>query len=241
MSTAVALAGLAERATNELNMSDPAGWSATEAEAVLAASVRLANVASHAAAVAAARVGETDAFRRTGDRSEAHYMARVGGVGLGAAKTALEVTAATETLPATGAALAAGDLSMRQAAAICGAALVDRGVEARLLRMAKARGIGQLEDECSRIRAAGAPADEAERHRRARAERGAWKQQNRDGSAEIRLRSSNEDVAEAWAVITAFRDRLFRDQSPEGERPTFDQLNADASWTWHAPPPAALV
>jgi hypothetical protein len=227
MSTAVALADLAERATYELNTSDPSAWSAAEAEAVLAASVRLANVANLAAAVAAARVGETDAFRRTGDRSEAHYMARVSGVGLGAAKTALEVTAATETLAATRDALVRGDLSMRQAVAISGAALVDRGAEARLLRMAKARGIGQLEDECARVRAAAAPDDEAERHRRARAERGAWKHQRRDGSAEIRLRSSNDDIAEAWAVITAFRDRLFRDQASDGDRPTFDQLNAD--------------
>jgi hypothetical protein len=168
MSTASALSQLAKRATTELKGADPAEWSASEAEAVLAASVKLANIANHAAAVAARRVGATNAFRRTGDRTEAHYLARVGGVGLGAAKTALEVTTATDMLAATGDALAGGQLSMRQAAAICGAALVDRSAEARLLRIAQARGISQLEDECARVRAAAAPTDEAERNRRPR-------------------------------------------------------------------------
>lgn len=96
------------------------------------------------------------------------------------------------------------------------------------MRLARARGISQLEEECARIRAAAAPDDEAERHRRARRDRGAWKHTNRDGSAEIRFRSSADDVAEAWSVIAAFAKRLVRSTGPnDGERPTFDQRNAD--------------
>jgi hypothetical protein len=204
--------------------------SARPAEDVLAAAVRLSHAAEALAARAARQVGANDGFRRCGDRSEAHHLARVAGVGLGTAKTALEVVTAADTLVATGRSLRAGDLSLRQAAAICGAALVDRRAESRLLRIAKVRNIGQLEDECARVRAAAAPDDEAERHRRARAERGAWKHQNRDGSSEIRFRSSTEDVAEVWAVVAAIRDQLVRSSTPNpsGERPSFDQLNADA-------------
>ncbi|MDZ7677639.1 MAG: hypothetical protein U5K29_03705 [Acidimicrobiales bacterium] len=208
---------------------DPSSLSARQAEDLLGATVGVINAAWALAGRATRRVGETDAFRRCGDRSEAHHLGRVAGVGLGVAKTALEVTAATDTLADTGDAFRGGELSVRQAAAVCSAALVDRRAEGRLLRLARSRGINQLEEECARIRAAAAPDDEAERHRRARSERGAWKHTNRDGSAEIRFRSSNEDVAEAWAVVAAFAKRLVRPgtEPDDGERPTFDQHNAD--------------
>jgi hypothetical protein len=227
MSTAVALAELAERATSELNSADPNEWPATETEAVLAASVRLTNLASHVAAVAARQVGATNAFRRTGDRSAAHYLARVAGGSVAAARGSLDTLALLDSLDATATAVRTGALSPRQAAAITGAAILDRSAEDRLLRMAHARGIGQLEDECARVRAAAAPADETERHRRARRERGCWTTNHRDGSAEIRFRSSSVDVAQAWATITAFRDRLFRDSSPGDDKPSFEQLDAD--------------
>ena len=208
---------------------DTESMSAREAEGVVAAATRLANAASALAAHAAHRVGETGEHRRCGDRSEAHHLARVAGTGLGSARQALEVVSASSVLGDTGAAFRQGELSVRQASAIAGAALVDRRAEGRLLRMARSRGIGQLEEECARVRAAAAPEDESERHRRARSERGAWKHTNRDGSAEIRFRSSAEDVAEAWAVIAAYRDRLFHNGDPGsgGARPSFDQRSAD--------------
>lgn len=207
---------------------DPAALSARDAEDLLAATVGVINAAWALAGRVARRVGETEAFRRCGDRSEAHHLGRVAGVGLGAAKTALEVTSATDTLSATGGALRSGELSMRQAAAVSAAAQADPSAEGRLLRLSRTRGIAQLEEECARVRATAAPDDEAERHRRARRERGAWKHTNRDGSAEIRFRSSSEDVAEAWSVIAAFTKRLVPGGTGDGaERPTFDQHNAD--------------
>ena len=117
-------------------------------------------------------------------------------MGLGDAKRALAVTGMVEALDATRGELVAGLVSMRQADAIAGAALVDRGCERRLLRLAKVRGVNQLEEECARVRAAAAPDEEAERHRRARAERGCWTRQNRDGSAQILFRSSSD----GWMV-----------------------------------------
>ena len=75
------------------------------------------------------------------------------GVGLGVARQASAVTAAVESLAATKAALASGSLSMRQADAIAAAATVAPHHETRLLRIAGARGVTQLEEECARIRA----------------------------------------------------------------------------------------
>lgn len=207
---------------------DPANMSARDAEDLLVAAAGVVNAAWALGGRAARRVGETGAHRRCGDRTEAHHLARVAGVGLGTARTALEVTGTATRLPATAGALARGELSMRQAAAVCSAVTADPAAESRLLRLAKTRGVGQLEEECARVRAAAAPDDEAERHRRARRERGAWRHTNRDGSAEIRFRSSTDDIAEAWAVITAFATSLVWSGSDGGgERPSFDQHNAD--------------
>lgn len=153
---------------------DPSGLSAREAEDLLGEAVAVANAAQALAGRAAARVGETGAHRRCGDATEAHYLARVAGVGLGVARQALAVTRAVENLAATKAALAAGRLSLRQAEAIAAAVAVAPGHEARLLRIATARGVTQLEEECARIRAAAAPDEEAERRRRAKADRGCW-------------------------------------------------------------------
>lgn len=205
------------------------GLGGRQADDVVAVAVRLSHAADALAARAARRVGATGAHRRCGDRTPAHHLARLAGVGLGAARSALEVAAAGDVLAATDRAFRSGTLSVRQAAAICGAALVDRSAESRLLELATVRGIGQLEDECARARAAAAPDDEAERHRRARHQRGAWRHTTRDGSAEIRFRSSTDDVAEAWAIIAAFRDRLFHQgtSGADGEQPTFDQRAAD--------------
>jgi hypothetical protein len=226
METAVSVQELRERVA----ALDPSGLGAREAEDLLVEVVGLAHAAWALAGRVTRRVGETQAFRRCGDRSEAHHLGRVAGVGLGVANQAVAVTAAVEALTATRAALAAGGLSMRQAEAIAGAAAVDRRAEARLLRLAEVRGITQLEEECARVRAAATPDEEAERHRRARDERGCWQRTNRDGSAEIRFRSSLDQVTEAWKIISAFRDRLVRDPADRGvggDRPSFDQLAAD--------------
>jgi hypothetical protein len=224
------VAGLVRELREQLTDIDAASLTAREAEELMAEAVQLANAATFVAGSAAQRVGETQAYRRCGDKSEAHHLARVAGVGLGVAKQVLAVTAAVQDLEATRAVLAAGGLSMRQADAIARAATVDRRAEARLLRLARVRGTTQLEEECARVRAAAAPDEEAERHRRAREERGCWQRQNHDGSGEIRFRSTADQVAEAWKIIAAYRGRLVRDPADrdvEGERPTFDQLAAD--------------
>jgi hypothetical protein len=227
MDMAAVVRGLRERVA----AIEPASLGAREAEDLLVEVVGLSHASWALAARVTRRVGETEAFRRCGDRSEAHHLARVAGLGLGVAKQAIAVTAAVEELDATRSQLAAGSLSMRQAEAIAGAVRVDRRAETRLLRLAKVRGVNQLEEECARVRAAAAPDEEAERHRRARAERGCWTRQNRDGSAQILFRSTPDDVAEAWKVIAAYRDRLVRDPANrtggEDERPSFDQLAAD--------------
>src|SRR5690554_771216 len=215
-----------------------AGWSPAQVEAVMAAAVRARNSLDYLAGVAARTVGHNGTHRRTGDASEAHYLARVAGVGLGVARQALAVTAAVADLEATRAALAAGNLSMRQADAIAAAATVAPHHETRLLRIARARGVTQLEEECARRRASAAPDEEAERRRRAKAERRCRSRQNRDGSAQITFRSTPDDVAEAWATIAAFRDRILRDRritqpcdrdpgGESGEGLGFDQAAAD--------------
>ena len=216
-----------EGLTAQVATQNPGGLPAVEAERLLEDAVRLRNVAEHVAALAARRIGQTGAHRRTGDRSEAHYLARVSGGWVGGARRALATLGRLDELDATREAVARGELSPRQVGAIPEAAVLDPAAEARLLRLAASRSIGQLEEECARVRAAAAPKDEEERHRGARRNRGCWQRKLDDGSAEIRDRSSADEVAEAWAVVNAYRERRFRDLAADAPREGFDAHMAD--------------
>lgn len=201
--------------------------SGAQAEALVAAAVRLAHAAEHLAARAARRVGATGVHRRCGDRSEAHHLARVGGVGVGAARRGIDTARLLGSLPATAAAAASGELSGRQAAAIAAAATADPAVESRLLSMARSRALSDLEEECARVIAAACPDDTAERHRRARAARSARQTRLADGSAQITYRSSLDEVAEVWAIVRRYADALFEQARRDGVRDSHDNYLAD--------------
>ncbi|MBK5224332.1 MAG: hypothetical protein JJE52_15945 [Acidimicrobiia bacterium] len=200
---------------------------AADAVVVVAEAARIENAAVVLKALAARRLAETGAWRNSGDRSPAHYLARVSGTSVGAARTVLDTCSRLDHLPATAAAARCGELSMRQAAAISDAALVDRAAEGRLLRMAKSGSLSELEEECARVKAAACPDDEAERHRRARAERGCHTSRRADRSAQILYRSSADEVAEIWSVIRSFTERRFAAARGAGVRDTHDNYCAD--------------
>ena len=138
-----------------------------EAERLVGEFATIEHVAAAGKALAARRVAESGRWRRTGERSEAEWLARTTGESVGAARAALETAAAIAELPAVSSALRSGSLSGPQAAAIATAAAADPSAETRLLGMAERAPLTKLRAESDRVRAAATP-DLAERHRRAR-------------------------------------------------------------------------
>jgi hypothetical protein len=108
---------------------------------------------------------------------------------VGAAKTALEVGEQLKELPALSAAARRGELSAAQVAPIADAASANPGAEERLVAKAKRASLGELRDECARVKAAAEPDDEA---RHAAIHRSRFLRQRRcaDGAAELQYRST---------------------------------------------------
>jgi hypothetical protein len=116
-------------------------------------------------ALAARRVETSGAWRASGERSAADWLAARTGSTLSDARRALEVAAHVEAAPKTDDALRAGALTLQQAEAVGGAAASDPAAETRLLEIAAHQSLQKLRDEAARVRAAAEP-DPVARHRR---------------------------------------------------------------------------
>ena len=114
-------------------------------------------------ALCARRVADSGAWRRQGDRSPAHWMARATGTSLGQAAGALATAQRLQELPATDEAFRSGRLSETQANELTAAAAVSPVREPELLRAAEREGAMALRQRCRQVRAA-AEADEPGRH-----------------------------------------------------------------------------
>ncbi len=116
---------------------DAAVLSAAQAAEVVEQASRIEKMAATVKGLAAARVAECGSWRREGDRSAAHPLARRTGTSVVQAAAAIETARRLESLPETAAAARRGDLSTEQACAIADAAGGDPGVEHDLLEAAR--------------------------------------------------------------------------------------------------------
>src|SRR6266508_662446 len=80
------------------------------------------NMAATVEALAAARVAETALWKRAGERSAAHQLARTTGTSIGQARETLQAARRLQDLPATAEAARRGELSVAQVAVITDAA-----------------------------------------------------------------------------------------------------------------------
>ncbi|MGI8686928.1 MAG: DUF222 domain-containing protein, partial [Acidimicrobiales bacterium] len=129
---------------------DPALVTAADAQRIVEDAVAAENMLATLKAMAARRVSETDQWRKEGDASAAHQLARKSGTSLGTARAALEMAGRLGGLPALEAAARRGEVSPAQAAPIADAASKSPGAEGRLLTTAKAASLGELLDACAR-------------------------------------------------------------------------------------------
>src|SRR5215210_4838898 len=204
----VAIAELREAVSAYGATFDAALVSAGDAATVVDHAGAIEKAAATIKALAAARVAGTDAWKRHGDRSAAHHLARTTGTTVAGAADALAVAARLDEHPETAAAARRGELSPSQVSAIVGAAGADPAAEARLLDTARRSSLQELRDDCARTRAA-ASTDAEARRQRIHDRRHLRTYTDADGAFNMHVRNSTEVGAQIMAVIDPICDRLF--------------------------------
>ncbi|MEX0664033.1 MAG: hypothetical protein WD598_04595 [Acidimicrobiia bacterium] len=188
---------------------------------------QIKHLAEAGLALGAQRVDETGAYRESGARSAADWLARKTGVGVGAAHRALETITGLADLPATNEAFRAGKLSEVQAHEIAGAARKDPSAECELVAAAHRTSLKGLKDRCRRVRA-GAEVDDAAWGQRLHDTRTVRTWVDPDSAACGMWRMSPDKGAEVNAALDAETDLLFREARAAGSREAREAHAADA-------------
>lgn len=206
---------------------DASGLSGIEAAAVVDVAAAIEAMAAVVRVLAAVRSAEAGVWRDAGDRSAAHHLARRSGTSVTQAAGALETGRRLASLPATSAAARSGALSAAQAAAVCGAAVADPGAEAGLLKKAAMSSLGELAQECARVRAAAHPDPEG-RRRAIHKDRFLHGHTDAEGIWHLHMADNPERGAEIMAALDPIRDRLFKAARAEGRQEPTESYAADA-------------
>ncbi len=177
--------------------------------------------------LAAARAADGGAWKRAGERSPAHHLARSTGTSVGQASETIATARRLGKLPAVDAAARAGSLSAQQAAAVADAAAVDASAADRLLAKAATSSLAELREECARTKAAALPDPEA-RRAKIHDERFLRTWGDAEGGWNLRMRDNPEVGAAIMAALLPIRDRLFRTARSEGRSEPSEAYAADA-------------
>jgi hypothetical protein len=208
---------------------DAATLETTDAAALVSAFGAIENLAAAGKARCARRVADSGAWRSEGDRSGAHWLARVSGTTVSAATDALETVARLEDLPVVDAAVRTGVLNPWQANEIASAAAASPEAAAELLHAAEAASLVGLRNECRTVRAGVLSGDEE----RARSQRIHDRRHLRtwtddDGAVCGRFSLTPDAGASFLAALERRRDRIFAAARQHGRREPYEAYNADA-------------
>jgi Domain of unknown function (DUF222) len=200
--------------------------SAADAARIVEDAAAIKNMAATVEAVAAARVADTQVWKRDGDRSAAHQLARTTGTTVGQAKEILQAARRLKDLPATAAAARRGELSAQQVAAITDAASADPDAEARLLEQSRTASLGELRDDCARTKANAS--DLEARRQRIHEHRCLRTWVDAEGAGNLHLRDNPEVVGGIMATLEPIRDELFETARKQDRREPIEAYAADA-------------
>jgi hypothetical protein len=205
---------------------DPRRVSATDAARVVEDAAAIKNMAATVEALAAARVAETEIWKRDGDRSAAHQLARTTGTSVSLASATLEAARRLEDVPETAAAARRGELSAQQVAVISDAVSADPSAEARLLKKAQNASLGELRDECARAKANAT--DLEARRQRIHDRRYLRVFNDLEGGSNLHMRDNPEVIAGIMASVEPIRDEFFEAARKERRRESMEAYAADA-------------
>jgi hypothetical protein len=205
---------------------DAARLAAEDAARVAEEAAAIEKMAATVKSLAAARVAETNVWKRAGDLSPAHHLARTTGTPVGLARDALEAARRLGDLPAIDAAARRGELSAAQVAVLTDAATADPTAEARLVNQARRGSFGELRDECARTKAN--VCDLEQRRRRIHRQRYLRTWKDTEGAALLQMRDNPEVVAGVMAALEPLRDELFAAARARGGAERLEAHTADA-------------
>jgi hypothetical protein len=205
---------------------DPQLLTAADCQAVVDDVTAIERMAAHVKALAAARVAETELWRRQGARSPEEDLARRTGTSIGRAKETLQAGRRVRSQAAVDEAARRGELSPEQVAAIADATAADPAAEERLVGSAGRQSLQELRDACGRVKAAAM--DPEERRRRVHRERRLRTFTDADGGWNLHLRHTAEVGAAVMEVLRPVQDRLFRQARTEERHEPTEAYAADA-------------
>ncbi|HET7488826.1 MAG TPA: DUF222 domain-containing protein [Acidimicrobiales bacterium] len=205
---------------------DPALVSPADAQSIVEEAAAAEHMLATVRALAAKRLADSEVWRRQGERSAAHHLARACGTSVGKARAALQTAGQLGRLPGLEAAARQGEVSPDQAAPIADAAGADPASEQRLLHAARRSSLAELRDACARTKAAALP-DDASRHEAIRRSRYLRKRRCADGAGELTYRSTADEVAEIFAIAPGYADRRFAEARADGRREPAEAYLAD--------------
>ena len=213
---------------------EPGVYSAADASVLVQHAARIEKMAATVKALAAKRVADTEIWRRGGDRTAAHHLAKVAGTSVGEAKDALDTAARLAELPGLDRAAREGRVSSRQAAAIAGAASEDPSKEAALLDLAESGSLRELQEECQRVKAAASDADA--NYERIHRERSLRNWTDNGGAAHLHATGTVDAIAAMVAAIDEVCERRFQAGRVAGEREPRQAYAFDALHEMVCPP-----
>ncbi|MCZ7525298.1 MAG: HNH endonuclease [Acidimicrobiia bacterium] len=223
----VQLADLVERAEGLLAALDSERFEGDEALAVLGAASRMRRVGGALEVLAAGRVEELGAYRRSGHRSTAHLIATRTGTSPARAAEVVETAKRLGSCPRTEEALVAGALSVEQAHAITGAAHLVPEAEGDLLVVASTESVRTLRERARDVRLE-AEEDRLGRYRRQHAARSLAHGRDDEGMIWGRFRLPPDLGAAVVNRLEHQADAEYRTADPEGRREGHDRHLADA-------------
>jgi len=177
--------------------------------------------------IIAARSVDSDRWKAAGFRSAASWMAARAGLPVGPSIAAMQTLRLLDELPATAEAFRSGCLSLAQVNAIVDVASEWPATEQRLLDAAEVMSLGELREECRRVKAA-AVTDEDEWYRRLRKGRYFRSWTDRDGAVRLSARLTPDGAARLLAEVDTRCGEIEGDARAGGWYEGHDAHRADA-------------
>jgi hypothetical protein len=173
------------------------------------------------------RVAEASVWRERGERSAAHFVARVSRTTVSRASETLETARRLQELPRTSAAFQEGKVSETEVKEIVSAASLSPSSEDSLLETARTGDLTELRDACRRVRHA-AVTDEQERYEAIHRSRYLRSWSDHDGAFRLDAKLTPDAGATVMAALEPHRRKVFEDARRAGRKENHDAYLADA-------------